>query len=113
MSAFPQAEYEDRLAKTRAAMEGRGIDVLLVTDPANLYYLTGYDAWSFYVPQAVIVPPATSRRSGSVAGWTLPARSSRPRSRATGSSATPTTTWSRPPSKTVHARLVASARKAT
>jgi len=33
-----------------------GIDVLLVTDPANMNYLTGYDAWSFYVPQAVIVP---------------------------------------------------------
>lgn len=56
MSAFEPAEYDERLAKTRAEMERRGIDVLLVTDHANLYYLTGYDAWSFYVPQAVIVP---------------------------------------------------------
>lgn len=56
MSVFPPSEYAARLASTRAEMERRGIDALLVTDPANMYYLTGYDAWSFYVPQAVIVP---------------------------------------------------------
>jgi ectoine hydrolase len=56
MPAFPDSEYAARLAKTRAEMERRSLDVLLVTDPANMYYLTGYDAWSFYVPQAVIVP---------------------------------------------------------
>lgn len=58
MPAFPEAEYADRLAKTREEMERRSLDALLVTDPANMYYLTGYDAWSFYVPQAVIVPRA-------------------------------------------------------
>jgi ectoine hydrolase len=58
MPAFPETEYADRLAKTRAEMERRSLDVLLVTDPANMYYLTGYDAWSFYVTQAVIVPLA-------------------------------------------------------
>lgn len=36
-------------------MEKEGIDVLLVTDPANMNYLTGYDAWSFYVHQMLIV----------------------------------------------------------
>ena len=55
MPAFPDFEYDDRLAKTRTEMERRSLDVLVVTDPANMYYLTGYDAWSFYVPQAVIV----------------------------------------------------------
>jgi ectoine hydrolase len=58
MPAFLETEYADRLAKTRAEMERRSLDVLLVTDPANMYYLTGYDAWSFYVTQAVIVPLA-------------------------------------------------------
>src|SRR5699024_7411120 len=29
--------------------------VLLITDPANMNYLTGYDAWSFYVHQVLIV----------------------------------------------------------
>src|SRR5207302_5927796 len=56
VAAFPGEEYEQRLARTRARMAEVGVDVLLVTDPANMNYLTGYDAWSFYVPQAVIVP---------------------------------------------------------
>ena len=28
-----------------------------VSDPSNMAWLTGYDGWSFYVHQAVIVPP--------------------------------------------------------
>ena len=36
-------------------MELQGIDVLLITDPANMNYLTGFDAWSFYVHQLLIV----------------------------------------------------------
>jgi Xaa-Pro dipeptidase len=31
------------------------MEVLLISDPANMNYLTGYDGWSFYVPQAVVV----------------------------------------------------------
>src|SRR5205809_2101952 len=56
MAAFPDEEYSERLARTRTRMGEAGVDVLLITDPANMNYLTGYDAWSFYVPQAVIVP---------------------------------------------------------
>ena len=54
---FSRAEYADRLGKTRAAMEERGLDLLLVTDPSNMAWLTGYDGWSFYVHQAVLVRP--------------------------------------------------------
>jgi ectoine hydrolase len=56
MAAFPDDEYAKRLEKTRMRMAEAAFDALLVTDPANMNYLTGYDAWSFYVPQAVIVP---------------------------------------------------------
>jgi ectoine hydrolase len=56
MAAFPDDEYTERLKRTRVRMAEAELDVLLVTDPANMNYLTGYDAWSFYVPQAVIVP---------------------------------------------------------
>lgn len=52
---FPKEEYAQRLLKTRQAMEGRGIDTLVVSDPSNMAWLTGYDGWSFYVHQAVIV----------------------------------------------------------
>jgi ectoine hydrolase len=54
---FSRAEYAERLAKTRAAMEARGINLLLVTDPSNMAWLTGYDGWSFYVHQGVLVRP--------------------------------------------------------
>lgn len=54
---FSREEYAARLVKTRAAMEARGIDLLLVTDPSNMHWLTGYDGWSFYVHQGVLVRP--------------------------------------------------------
>ena len=53
---FDLPEYQRRLAKTRSAMEAAGLDVLFVTDPSNQAWLTGYDGWSFYVHQGVIVP---------------------------------------------------------
>ncbi|MHC0052612.1 M24 family metallopeptidase [Actibacterium sp. D379-3] len=54
---FSDAEYARRLAKTRAAMAARGLDVLFVEDPSNIAWLTGYDGWSFYVHQGVLVFP--------------------------------------------------------
>lgn len=53
---FGAEEYARRIAKTRAAMATAGIDVLFVTDPSNQAWLTGYDGWSFYVHQGVILP---------------------------------------------------------
>ncbi len=53
---FSAAEYDRRLSKTRAEMSARGIDVLIATDPSNQAWLTGYDGWSFYVHQAVVLP---------------------------------------------------------
>ncbi len=53
---FTRAEYDRRLAKTRTAMAKAGLDALFVTDPSNQAWLTGYDGWSFYVHQGVIVP---------------------------------------------------------
>lgn len=55
MLIFSRQEYLDRISKTKAAMEKKGIEILVVCDPANMNYLTGYDGWSFYVPQAVLV----------------------------------------------------------
>ncbi len=52
---FERSEYDARLAKTRAAMDKAGVDLLVVTDPANMAWLTGYDGWSFYVHQCVLV----------------------------------------------------------
>jgi ectoine hydrolase len=54
---FSRAEYAERLAKTRGAMAQAGFDLLVVSDPSNMAWLTGYDGWSFYVHQCVLVPP--------------------------------------------------------
>ena len=53
---FPRAEYRDRLQRVQEAMARHSFGALVVVDPANLYYLTGYNAWSFYMPQCLIVP---------------------------------------------------------
>jgi ectoine hydrolase len=52
---FSRGEYDRRLAAARKAMADRDIDVLFVEDPSNMAWLTGYDGWSFYVHQGVIV----------------------------------------------------------
>ncbi len=55
-AAFPLEEYAARLAAVQRRMAERGLASLVVVDPANLYYLCGYNAWSFYVPQCLVVP---------------------------------------------------------
>ena len=56
MPPFDRAEYADRLRRVRERMAAQGIDVLVSLRPANMHYLTGYDGWSFYTPQGVLVP---------------------------------------------------------
>ncbi len=53
--AFTKEEYIKRVKKVKSVMKKIGIDVLVATDPANMNWLTGYDGWSFYVHQGVIV----------------------------------------------------------
>ncbi len=55
MMPFDKSEYQDRVRKVKASMEEQGIEVMLITDPANMNYVSGYDAMSYYVPQCVIV----------------------------------------------------------
>ncbi|WP_417241750.1 M24 family metallopeptidase [Celeribacter sp.] len=55
VATFSSAEYDRRIRLTRDAMVQAGIDVLFVTNPSNQNWLTGYDGWSFYVHQGVIL----------------------------------------------------------
>lgn len=52
---FEIQEYKGRFEKTKQSMVDKGIEVLIVSDPANMNYLTGFDGWSFYVHQCIIV----------------------------------------------------------
>lgn len=52
---FGKDEYNRRLGVTRVAMQEAGLDAIFITDPSNQAWLTGYDGWSFYVHQGVIL----------------------------------------------------------
>jgi ectoine hydrolase len=53
---FSRSEYDARLSKTRSAMARAGIELMIVTDPSNMHWLTGYYGWSFYVHKCVLLP---------------------------------------------------------
>ena len=52
---FDRQEYQQRLERVRTAMNGKDLDAMVIGDPANMNWLTGFDAWSFYVPQVMLV----------------------------------------------------------
>ena len=54
---FFRSEYEARLDSVRKSMELNNVEILFTCDPSNMAWLTGYDGWSFYVHQGVIVGP--------------------------------------------------------
>lgn len=53
---FEEAAYDERLAKVREELDRRDIDLLLVTRPENIRYLTGYFTVSKSNPQFLLVP---------------------------------------------------------
>ena len=53
--AFALDEFERRVRDVKQRMEKAGFDLLICQDPANMSWLTGFDGWSFYTPQAVLV----------------------------------------------------------
>jgi len=55
MAHFELSEYVLRINNTKKKMQEYGIDVLVISDPANINYLSGYDGWSFYVPQYLVL----------------------------------------------------------
>jgi Xaa-Pro dipeptidase len=52
--AFPLEEYAARLSRVRGAMREAGLDALLLTDPADIYYLTGYNTFEVSVHTCLV-----------------------------------------------------------
>ena len=52
---FTKEEYNSRLSALKQQMSKKSLAILIITDPSNMNYTTGYDGWSFYVPQGVII----------------------------------------------------------
>ena len=56
---FPEAEFRGRLERVRAAMAGAKLDLLFLTSPEAIYYLTGFQC-EWYQAQSGRAFPATS-----------------------------------------------------
>ncbi|MEZ5758544.1 MAG: Xaa-Pro peptidase family protein [Emcibacteraceae bacterium] len=52
---FSVEEFKARIKTVQNRMEERDVDVLMVSDPGNIYWLTGIENWTFYVPQFVLI----------------------------------------------------------
>lgn len=52
---FTKTEFMERVKRCKQRMVEKEVEVLFVADPANMHWLTGYDGWSFYVPQCVLL----------------------------------------------------------
>lgn len=52
---FTPAEYGARVNDVKRRMALAGFDLIICQDPSNMCWLTGFDGWSFYVPQCVLV----------------------------------------------------------
>lgn len=56
MKPFTAAEYADRLRRVRSAMAERGLDGCIITNPENIYYLTGLNHQGYFAYTSLIVP---------------------------------------------------------
>lgn len=52
---FPKEEYDRRLAAVQEGMASRGVEVLLLFAPTNLFYLTGYNTIGYTNYQCLLV----------------------------------------------------------
>jgi Xaa-Pro dipeptidase len=53
---FARAEYETRIANVRAELTQRKLDLLLVSSPENIFYLSGYGTKGVFAFQMLAVP---------------------------------------------------------
>lgn len=52
---FEKSEYERRVTDVKHRMQAASLDMLICQDPASMNWLTGFDGWSFYTPQVVVL----------------------------------------------------------
>ena len=53
---FPMYEFMTRIANVRREMERRELDVMMITSPQNIFYLTGFETTGYASFQTLIVP---------------------------------------------------------
>jgi Xaa-Pro dipeptidase len=57
-SVFPRSEYEERIGRLRGRMKDNGFDLVLLTNPENIFYLTGQQTPGYYTFQSLCIPAA-------------------------------------------------------
>lgn len=55
-ATFSKQELDARMNAVRGVLAERGIDVMIVNGPENIYYLTGQQTPGYYTYQALLVP---------------------------------------------------------
>jgi Xaa-Pro dipeptidase len=55
-AAFPEIELKGRMSAAQVALAAKNIDVMIVTGPENIFYLTGQQTPGYYTYQALLVP---------------------------------------------------------
>jgi len=53
---FSDAELAGRVEAVRKEMSARELDLLLLSAPENIFYLSGLDHWGYFAPHILIVP---------------------------------------------------------
>lgn len=53
--AFTDSEFKQRVARTQSEMVRRGVDLLLIHAPENIYYLTGHQTSGYFAYQVVLL----------------------------------------------------------
>ena len=53
---FTMEEFENRLKTVRQNMNAKGLDLLLVNTPENVFYLTGHKSPGYYMYMCLVVP---------------------------------------------------------
>lgn len=54
-AAFPKEEFEDRSRRARKLLADAGIDIMVITGPENIFYLTGQQTPGYYTFQALLL----------------------------------------------------------
>ena len=55
-SVFPKAEYQQRIDRLRGRMKENDFDLVLLSGPENIFYLTGQQTPGYYTFQALCIP---------------------------------------------------------
>ena len=53
---FTDDELTRRVAVARMEMATRGLDLILLSAPEQVFYLTGLDHWGYFAPHVLMVP---------------------------------------------------------